>query len=586
MLSFQNKIDSLIESGNSYFDKRSLVESLVEYSRALDLYDIMDRYYKVQKHEILVRCGICYDLLGNTIKAEYYIDKALEIIPNLPFIILYKAVLLLVNGNTEKANILLIKYKQITMGKSELTYETFKLIFYYIMELDHPVLLKEINETAEKFPLNSILLLLRASVNLKLFYTKYPSISSIKEEVMTLNIDNSKITMHDIGIAGTSQVYNKSPTEKEPRSKEEKTALAIKEKDNNYINFKDDVNRINNIESKETAEFLLREGISSESLTKLFFLSIPEMEEVEPKKLSEYKSFFYGFKTFFLLFKSIKLLKASINKRKIKKEYADKILRISNASIDTQTVSNHYDLAKTTNYTTQTPMQSENYNQGSLISLQNNISTKELLLEYQNKIKSIYDGAFMNNLIEDTDCSELSSYIQDISKTLNSENQNHHLPNNNNRTTNIETSKDSLKTKEKIISENLFIKKKYYCHSNINRRLIRYYNNTQKENSLIFKTNQTYSQNSNSRTEKKESRKASKKHNNSNQRDSQKDNNSNNITNMTNTTYNSNNNNSNIMMMNKQDKSNLNEEIKIINRENKRIRIENNQEKVRICLFY
>ena len=34
--------------------------------------------------------------------------------------------------------------------KFNLIYETFRLVFYYIMELDNPVLLNEINEIAEK----------------------------------------------------------------------------------------------------------------------------------------------------------------------------------------------------------------------------------------------------------------------------------------------------------------------------------------------------------------------------------------------------------------------------------------------------
>jgi hypothetical protein len=628
----QSKIDELVESANSFFDKRNLIESLVEYSRAIDQFDLLDKYYKVQKHEILVRCAVCYDLLGNFTKSEIYVNKALELIPNVPFLLLYKAVLLLVNGLTEKANLMLIKYKQITMGKCALTYETFRLLFYYIMELDHPVLLKEINEIANVYPLNSILLLLRASVNLKIFYTKYPEMFAYKDEFCTFNAnDNSKITVNDLNIINNTQStfrlkqskiiekensnkrlnegnniqesggfdnINNFNKEKDKKIKENEITK-LKDTDSNYIQFKSDINEINTKESKETAEFLLREGISVENLTKLYFLSVPEMEEVEPKKLINYKSLFTGLKVFYVIFKAIKLLKVKILKKRLKTNYSNQIKQASiskteNNSSNLNAVEEFFKLEKSTDLTKENT--SSNTYSVSNLGITNNFASrnnseniiKDLKSEYEEKVLCLFKSPFFNNInltrkevLENSSFFNLNTSISNLNNVNNSNFQNNQSKKSSSNSNNnsavlknqvVENSSYSKNLKnnnsldnsnskrqafiKERVNINFFSKNKYYCNSNLNKKIIKYYNQSKSgDNSLLFKTNQTYSNHSHN---------TNKKMNNSKQ----------NINiqqqqNIQNPNYN------NLIT------NNILENIKIVKKNNKNIMIENNQEKVR-----
>ena len=100
MQSIQNKIDKFIQQGNQAFSEENrVIEALTKYSRAYELYNYLDRKYKVQIHEVLVRIAICWDVLGNYVLAYENLCKALVIIPKIKVLTVYKTALdLIENG--------------------------------------------------------------------------------------------------------------------------------------------------------------------------------------------------------------------------------------------------------------------------------------------------------------------------------------------------------------------------------------------------------------------------------------------------------------------------------------------------------
>ena len=93
-MNIQNKIDKLIIEANEQFsEENKIVEALTNYSRAYELFNYLDRKYKIQNHEILVRIAICWDVLGNFHLALDNLNKALIIVKNVPYLIIYKSIL-------------------------------------------------------------------------------------------------------------------------------------------------------------------------------------------------------------------------------------------------------------------------------------------------------------------------------------------------------------------------------------------------------------------------------------------------------------------------------------------------------------
>jgi len=275
----QNKIDRLISNGNSEFsDQRNVISALVEYSRCLDLFDLLDRSYKVQLHEVLVRIAICFDILGNFQKTLDYLNRALTIVPNAGSLILYKSVLLQTLGKTEEAQKILIKFKQISGKKQMDLYETFRLVFYYSMQLEKDVLLREINEFLEKYPKNAVVLYLRAMIFLDLS-------------------TNNK---------GTSSNHKKHQSS------------------DYMLKHEKDLKEAMSIEPHDT-EFLIKDGITNENLTKLFFMIIPEMDYYQPRSLVNYSTFHCGLRLFYVLFKAVKILKIKLEKKRLKHYYNNKL---------------------------------------------------------------------------------------------------------------------------------------------------------------------------------------------------------------------------------------------------------------------
>ena len=94
MQSIQNKIDKYIRQGNQAFSEDNrVIEALIKYSRAYELFNYLDRKYKVQIHEVLVRIAICWDVLGNYVLAYENLCKALIIIPKIKVLTVYKTAL-------------------------------------------------------------------------------------------------------------------------------------------------------------------------------------------------------------------------------------------------------------------------------------------------------------------------------------------------------------------------------------------------------------------------------------------------------------------------------------------------------------
>lgn len=510
--SIQGKIDSLIQSANSYFFDKNLVEALVEYNRAHDLFDILGNYYRVQKQEIQVRIAVCYDLLGNFKKAETFVLKSLETVPNFPYLVLYKSVLLLVNGNIDKANLELIKYKQISLGKTHLIYETFRLLFYYLQDYDLSVILTEIEEIATKYPLNSLLLLLRATIYLQKFYKLYPELNNINNSIVTNSVNQSVINNQNPNITQSRQSMelefnflmntfrssaegNALPSKlnppKEDDNQTQNKLIKLKFNDSNYLQYKADIEAIMKYEAKENAEFLLREGISIDSITKLFFLIVHEMEDIEPKPLIKYKSFFSGISVFYVILKAIKLFKIRLSRKKLLQKYQKEIKKLSlninkkdSTELSQSNISQNPDL------------------EGYSISLNINIQSQEqkilqLKKNYEEKIHSLYSSAFLANYFNNTKKKDLLNSEIERESSLNQNNSSH---SNSNSNTNTHTKSNSNNCSagtgnnqeignlpksgnNKDLLSNFFIKQKYYCNSNLSKVLINAINRNQRNKS-------------------------------------------------------------------------------------------------------
>ena len=288
MQNIQNRIDRLVFSGNNEFvEQRNVIAALIDYSRSLDLFDFLDRSYKIQIHEILVRIAICYDILGNYSKTIEYINKSLTIINNVGSLILYKSVLLQNLGRSDEAQKILIKYKQISGKKNIELYETFRLVFFHTLGLEKEVLLFEINEYLGKYKKNAVILYLRAMV--------YFDFSN-----------------------------------------------CVNKRDNDYYNkYEEDIKEATELEPTDT-EYLVREGITNENLTKLFFMILPDMDYYQPKPLVNYSTFHSGFKLFYVIFKAIKMLRIKVEKKRLKRFYNNKLKQFRNVKNDNSESSNNY----------------------------------------------------------------------------------------------------------------------------------------------------------------------------------------------------------------------------------------------------
>ena len=294
MKSIQNKIDKYIQQGNQAFSEENrVIEALVKYSRAYELYNYLDRKYKVQIHEVLVRIAICWDVLGNYILAYDNLCKALKLIPNIKVLTVYKTALeFSLNKNKEAFETLELFNKISQHSKYVYLYYLFSIIFKYI-ENDSEIninkekqmkLLEEINKYFSKFGKGTVLLFIRSRIYNNLY-----------------NLAKSK---------------NKSELCLEYSSKREediKNAIKIDKIDTNC---------------------LITEGVTRNNLTKLFFMVLPEMDDYQPKVLVDYTNLFCGFKQFYTIFRFINKIKKEKNAF-TENKYKENAIKKYNLEIDT-----------------------------------------------------------------------------------------------------------------------------------------------------------------------------------------------------------------------------------------------------------
>ena len=294
MKSIQNKIDKYIQQGNQAFSEENrVIEALVKYSRAYELYNYLDRKYKVQIHEVLVRIAICWDVLGNYILAYDNLCKALKIIPKIKVLTVYKTALeFSLNKNKEAFDTLELFNKISQHSKYVYLYYLFSIIFKYI-ENDSDIninkekqmkLLEEINKYFSKFGKGTVLLFIRSRIYNNLY-----------------NLAKSK-NKNELCLEFSSK-----------REEDIKNALKIDKIDTNC---------------------LMTEGVTRSNLTKLFFMVLPEMDDYQPKVLVDYSSFFCGFKQFYTIFRFINKIKKEKNSF-TENKYKENAIKKYNLETDT-----------------------------------------------------------------------------------------------------------------------------------------------------------------------------------------------------------------------------------------------------------
>ena len=282
----QLKIDKIISDVNivnedTQNEEKNQITTLIGYSHCIDLFDFLKLYSKAQKNELLFQTALIYDSIGYSELSMEYINEALLVIPNVPTIILYKCGLYANQNKLDEAQKCLLKYKYL-IGENKYDnyiYESFQTIFYYLLDYEEFIILRNINSIEGK-------------------YSNY-----LKENFIIYYIK--------------SQIL-------------EKLAQKIKSTDNKrYISYLKESNKIKNTHlqsRKNEIEFLKEQGIRPENFTKLLIFITPQCLNYRPKKLDEYKNNFIksGFQLFYTLIKINKILKLKIELKKYKKIYNKK----------------------------------------------------------------------------------------------------------------------------------------------------------------------------------------------------------------------------------------------------------------------
>ena len=295
MQSIQNKIDTLIQQGNLAFSEENrVIEALIKYSRAYELYNYLDRKYKVQIHEVLVRIAICWDVLGNYVLAYENICKALAIIPKIKVLTVYKTALeFSLNKNKEAFETLEYFNKICQHSKYIYLYYLFSIIFKFIQNdnedgiINHEAqmkLLEDINNYFSKYGKGTVLLYIRSRIYDNLY-----------------NLEQNK-----------KELYHEYSSKRE---EDIKSAIIIDKIDTNC---------------------LISEGVTRSNLTKLFFMVLPEMDDYQPKLLVDYSNFFCGFQQFYIIFRFLKKIKKKKNSAFV--EDKSHIENINNFNLETDTL--------------------------------------------------------------------------------------------------------------------------------------------------------------------------------------------------------------------------------------------------------
>jgi hypothetical protein len=275
----QSRIDNIIKNINlnnqlilqeDYND----IKILIYYSHCLDLFDFLGKYSKVQLCETLIQIAIIYDKLGDILQSFENVNESLNIIPNIPSIILFKSGLFAAMNRFDEAQKYMIKYKYL-VGEDiygNYIYSTIRIVYYYILEYEENIILREISIIEKKFPDNFN--------NVIIYYIKSKILHKLSEKFQ--KIDQAR-----------SILYEKE---------------SIQNKELVYNNGKID------------ADYLYERDINKENITKVILMINPYLIVNKPKSLIEYNSKFHsGFGLFYTLFKIIKIIKLNILKIKCKK---------------------------------------------------------------------------------------------------------------------------------------------------------------------------------------------------------------------------------------------------------------------------
>jgi len=275
----QSKIDFMIKEINSRDDESLLedyneVKILLYYNHCVDIFEFLNLYSKIQLNELLVKIADIYDKLGNSELSLEIIDESLKIIPNAPNIILFKSGLFVTMNKLEEAQKCLIKFKYL-IGEDPYNtyiYSSIKIIYYYLLEYEENIILREIRLLEKDFP-------------------EYYNSNVI------LNFLKSKI-LHKLS---------------EKFKKIDKTRSYLYEKES--IQNKEKAFNIRRLD----AEYLFKHDINKEKIIKIISMMHPNFIDYKPKPLVEYNSNFKsGFGLFFTLFEITKIIKSKIliNKQK------------------------------------------------------------------------------------------------------------------------------------------------------------------------------------------------------------------------------------------------------------------------------
>ena len=280
----QLKIDKLISNinptnndNNNQQGELNEVTTLISYNHCLDLLDFLQNYSKAQKNELLFQISVIYDILGYSQLSLEYSNESLNLIPNVPTIILFQSGLYASMDRFDEAQKSLLKYKYL-IGEdifNNYVYNIVRIIYYYLLDYEENIILREIDlvETKnQKIYYNNIIFL----------YIKSKLLIKLSEKYK--NVDKKR-----------SLIYKKD---------------SIKYKEIAYNTKQID------------AEYLFKNELKRENVSKIIMMIYPHFLEFKPKPLVLYKNEFHvGFGLFYKLFKICKLFQLKIQIIKYKKIY-------------------------------------------------------------------------------------------------------------------------------------------------------------------------------------------------------------------------------------------------------------------------
>ena len=105
------------------------------------------RYYKIQKNELLFQISVIYDILGYSELSLEYTNKSLDIIQNVPTIILFKSGICASMNRLDEGQKCLLKFKYL-IGEDifdNYIYNIVRIIYYYLLDYEENIILREIN---------------------------------------------------------------------------------------------------------------------------------------------------------------------------------------------------------------------------------------------------------------------------------------------------------------------------------------------------------------------------------------------------------------------------------------------------------